>query len=155
MRAQPPKSRLSAELSLLLLIAGLAASSHANAQVPKDLYGLYYADWDRDESAPSLVISPDDKAIPPKGNDPDAPTIPGFHLKDQRYPFASSKITDNHFTFKTTEVSGTYFSFEGNFKRQDVEDIPNVPYLEGTIVETHRGRKTQTRKIRFEHAVIL
>jgi hypothetical protein len=144
--------------ALILIVNLVAPTVHSNAAInglANDQYGLYYADWDKDEASASLVISPDGKPIPPKANDPDAPTQPGFYLHNQRYAFASLKLSASEAAFTTKEMNALRFSFKGRFGREGVESIENVPYLEGTIAQTDSAGRTQTRKIHFGHAVIL
>jgi len=155
------RRRTSSRLAILLLplilglIAPIVHSTAAISGPAHDQYGLYYADWDNDESSVSLVLSPDGKPIPPKGNDPDAPTQPGFYLHNQRYSFASLKLSAATLAFTTKEVNGLRFSFMGRFGRQSEDEIVDVPYIDGTITQTKPGGRAQTRKIRFGHAVIL
>ncbi len=146
---------LPANIFLLFLIGLLTANGSSATRALRNVYGLYHADWDSEESAASLVISPDDRPLPHKANDPDAPIKSGFYLRNQRYPFAWSKLSDNRFSFKTSKIGGIHFSFEGTFKPENVDNIPNVPHLEGILAETQRDGKTQTRKIRFAHDVVL
>jgi len=121
-----------------------------------ELYGLYYADLGEQESGQTaFVISPDGKPIPPKSNDPEAPTQPGLHVKGQHFKFAWSHLSLNGFAFRTVSVDGTEYSFEGKFGREKVEDIPDVPYLAGVLKEARNSRVVHTKKVCFGHAVVL
>jgi hypothetical protein len=120
-----------------------------------DLYGLYYAACDEQSDCPALVISGDGKPIPPKGNDPDAPTHPGLHIGQRLFPFAQSSFSPRAFTFRTARVGQTAYSFQGRFGRENVDVISNVPYLVGVLTETRNGRVVSKKKVHFGHAVIL
>ena len=136
-------------LSMLLLVLPTCGGQH-------ELYGLYYAaSNDQKGELVALVISPDGKPIPPKANDPDAPTQPGLHIGLQHYSFASSRLSSKGFSFRTVSANGVEFSFYGRFGHEKVESIGNVPYLDGTLGEMHGGRLVQKRIVHFGHAVIL
>jgi len=117
-----------------------------------DFYGLYYCDQD-DHLA--LVISPDGKPIPPKLNDPDAPTKPGLYLDQQRFDFARSRFSSEGFFFRTKKINGALYSFRGRFGREEVEAIPDVPYIAGTLREVRNGHLVRKVHVHFGHAVIL
>jgi hypothetical protein len=120
-----------------------------------DLYGLYYADCDEESDCPALVISGDGKPIPPKGNDPDAPTHPGLHIGERLFPFTRSSFSQRGFAFQTARVGETAYSFQGRFGRENVDVISDVPYLVGVLTETRNGRVVSKKKMHFGHAVIL
>jgi len=120
------------------------------------LYGLYYGDWkELGGDGPALVISPDGKPIPKKENDPQAPTLPGLHVNGQHFDFAWSQLTSQGFAFRTVRVEGHEFSFHGKFGREQIDDIGEVPYLEGTLTKKSSSRVTQEKKVHFSHAVVL
>lgn len=123
-----------------------------------ELYGLYYADPDLGEQGKGesgLVISPDGKPIPPKLNDEDAPTEPGLHVNGRLFKFVWSRLTLRAFAFRTVAVDGCEYSFEGEFGREQVDVIPDVPYIAGVLTEKRNSRVVQTKKVHFGHAVIL
>jgi hypothetical protein len=120
-----------------------------------DFYGLYYAECDEKLQCPAFVISSDGKPIPPKSNDPDAPTHPGLHVSQRLFPFAWSQFSPQGFAFRTGRVGHTAYSFQGRFGRENVDVIPDVPYLVGVLTETHDGRVVSKKKVHFGHAVIL
>lgn len=119
------------------------------------LYGLYYGSWDNHGSDLAFVISRDGQPIPPKVNDSDAPTRPGFYVGEQHFDFASSRFSTRGFVFRTKSVSGTAFSFSGRFGCEQVDVIPEVPYLEGELRETRNGRVVRKQRLHFVHAVVL
>jgi hypothetical protein len=125
------------------------------SSIPQDLYDLYYAELPKKGALAALVISPNGEPIPRKQNDPDDPTRPGFYLDDQRFAVASSEITAHGFEFRTDSVAGIEFCFRGSFGREDVEDIPAVPYLAGVLVERRHRRIVRKKTKRFARAVIL
>lgn len=140
------------------LIPQQAASSsqQGEEQTVRDFYGLYYVDWDnRPIGLVALVISPDGQPIPPKENDPDAPTQPGFHIGQQRFPFAWSRFSSQGFSFRTVRVGETKFSFRGRFRREQVASISGVPYLAGMLVEIRNGRIVKSKRVHFSHAAVL
>jgi len=124
----------------------------------RELDGLYYPDPDFTEQGSSesgLVISPDGKTIPPKANDPDAPTEPGLQVDGRLFKFARSRLTLQGFAFRTVTVDGCECSFEGKFGREKVDIIPDVPYLAGVLTEKRNSRVVQRKKMNFGHAVVL
>jgi hypothetical protein len=118
------------------------------------LQGLYYGSWDKQEGNLAFVISPDGQPIPPKANDEDAPTKPGFYEGQRLFEFASSRFSSQGFTFRTIAIEGRTFSFNGRFGCEAVDVIPEVPYLEGELTEARNGRVVRRKKIHFGHAVI-
>lgn len=142
--------------TILLTLPTTCVGQRASANPIEGLFGLYYAAAnDAKSDVITLVISPDGKPIPPKANDPDAPTQPGLHIGEQNYPFASSRLSSKGFSFRTVSMNGVVFSFNGRFGRERVESIGDVPYLAGTLVETRNGRLVQKKTVHFGHAVIL
>ncbi|MFI5096333.1 MAG: hypothetical protein ACHQT6_00025 [Candidatus Acidiferrales bacterium] len=134
----------------------ISLAEEPDQEVPHSLYGLYYGDWkELGDDEPALVISRDGKPIPPKANEPGAPTLPGLHVKGQCFPFAWSRLTAQGFAFRTVRIEGTSFSFSGKFGREQVEDIGEVPYLEGTLAKKLNSGVVEEKKIHFGHAVIL
>jgi hypothetical protein len=123
---------------------------------PCDLCGLYYLDGNEDSRLAALVISSDDQPIPPKLNDPNAPTRPGLHFGTTYFRFVSSKLLNQNFRFHTARVNGTEFLFHGQFGHENVPDLApqNVPYVSGVLIEKKNGHVTRSRKVRFTHAVI-
>jgi hypothetical protein len=117
--------------------------------------GLYYGGWDKEGNDFAFVISPDGRPIPPKANDPDAPTKPGFYEGEQRFDFSTSRVSPRGFSFRTVAINGKAFSFKGQFGCEAVDVIPEVPYLEGELTEMRNGRVVRKKKIHFGHAVVL
>lgn len=52
-------------------------------------------------------------------------------------------------------MDGREYSFEGKFGREQVDVIPDVPYLAGVLTEKRNTRVVQTKRVRFGRAVIL
>lgn len=149
-------------LGLIVLIAlTLSVQSNGVGQQPEqhqvsDFYGLYYAyESDQETEFAALVISSDGRPIPPKANDPDAPTQPGLHVRQQLFPFAWSRLSSQGFSFRTARIDGTEYSFRGQFGREQVDIISAVPYLGGVLTEIRNGRVRLRKKVHFGHAVIL
>jgi len=120
------------------------------------LYGLYYVDLgDAGSGETALVISPNGKPIPPKENDPEAPTLPGLHVDGHRFKFAWSRFTPQGFAFRTASVDGSEYAFEGKFGHEQIGVIPEVPYLAGVLTKRRNSRVVQTKEVHFAHAVVL
>jgi len=119
--------------------------------------GLYYVSRGADKFyGGALVLSYNDKPIPPQANDPDAPTRPGFYLPDNdRYDFQRVEVIDKKVYFKTSSVGGVSYEFFGNSgKESDPNfDIP-IPFITGEITTLKNGKPVNKEKIRFSHKVI-
>lgn len=145
-------------LCLTLLIAPVFANQ---AQRPSSRYekpavydGLYYGksgEW-------ALVLSYNDKSIPPKENDPDAPTKPGFYPSGkERYGFQRVEVIGDKVYFKTLSVRGISYEFVGKTGSQIVPDFdPStpIPFIEGVITTLKNGKPVNKEEIKFSHAVI-
>ena len=117
--------------------------------------GLYYLDDTRDGASDmAFVITRDGGAIPPKSNDPAAPTLQGLHVDGTRFRFAARSVSTKRISFRTLTVRGVSYRFSGRVGYERVESIDDVPYILGTLSTTRNG-KTFTRKVRFVHAVVL
>ena len=124
----------------------------------RELCGLYYPEPDfgeRGSGESGLVISPDGKPIPPKENDSEAPTLPGLHVNGRHFKFAWSQFSPQGFAFRTVRIDGIEYSFQGKFGREEVDIIPEVPYLSGVLTEKRNSRIVLRKRIHFGHAVIL
>jgi len=150
-----PKIQVLLTVLLAILMPLVLKGQQAEEHYSDYLYGLYYGGWENQESGLAFVISPDGKPIPPKANDEDAPTKPGFYVGEKYYEFAWSKFSPKAFSFRTKSVNGTEFAFHGQFGCEQVDIIPEVPYLEGELKETQNGRVVRRAKLHFGHAVIL
>ena len=117
--------------------------------------GLYYLDSTSDVASDiAFVITRDGRAIPPKSNDPAAPTLQGLHVDGTRFRFAARSVSMKRVSFRTVTVRGVSYRFSGRVGFEKVESIDDVPYVLGTL-STIRNGKTFTRKVRFVHAVVL
>ena len=149
------KNQLLIPILAAILMPLALAGRQAEQQCSDYLYGLYYGSWDNKGSDLAFVISSDGQAIPPKANDPDAPTHPGFYVGEKHFEFAWSKFSSRELSFRTKTVDGTAFSFHGRFGCESVDVIPEVPYLEGELKESRNGRLVRKKKLHFGHAVVL
>jgi lysophospholipase L1-like esterase len=139
-----------------LLQAPVPVAKQTEQERVRELYGLYYVDLGEQGSGETaLVISSDGKPIPPKENDPDAPTEPGFRSNGQHFMFAWSRLTLQGFSFRTVNVNGSEYSFQGQFGREQIDVIPDVPFLGGVLAEKRTARVVRSKKVHFGHAVIL
>jgi len=145
-------SRLFVFACVFLFVIVFAFSGIPSVQAREEWskYGLYYLD-----PQTALVISRDGRPIEPKANDPGAPTLPGFHVGSRYFRFAASHFTDRTFSFRTERINGTEYSFIGSFGHEDVDEIPDVPFLAGTLIERHSGQRVSKKPVHFGHAVIL
>ena len=149
-------STLWAFVACISVLAGPVAASAPQKRRWLDTEGLYYFDdgaGGRVEIA--LVITRDGRPIPPKANDPDAPTLAGLYVSGERFRLHSFKVTSKRVSFRTFNVGGVSYSFDGKVGREDVDVIEDVAFLVGTLVKSVRGRVVERRKARFAHAVIL
>jgi lysophospholipase L1-like esterase len=122
----------------------------------RGFFGLYYLEFGEQSGETALVISPDGKPIPPKENDPKAPTLPGLRVNGKYFKFLWSRISEGGFAFRTVNIEGTEYSFHGKFGRERVDDvIPEVPYLAGLLSERQGSRVIKTKNVHFGHAVVL
>lgn len=141
-------------LSLVLLPP--AASSGSKPPSPAVYDGLYYvtAPATEDPYDYRVVLSHDGKAVPPKGNDPDEPTQPGFYRRTVKYPFERVTFTGQRLTFRTASVHKVSYSFEGSLgsKREPEFDEP-IPIFRGSLSEFHKGKLHVKRQFTFNHAV--
>jgi len=51
-------------------------------------------------------------------------------------------------------VNRREYSFQGKFGRERVDEIPDVPYLEGVLTEKRDSNILRAKKVHFGHAVI-
>ena len=134
----------------------VSVARQTEQEIVRELSGLYYEELgDLGSGEIALVISPDGKPILPKQNDPDAPTLPGLHVNGRHFKFVWSQFSPKSFAFRTVSLDGTEYSFEGKFGREQVEVIPDVPYLVGVLTEKRNSRIVQEKKVHFGHAVVL
>jgi len=123
-----------------------------------DYYGLYYLRSANDSDERKLIISDDDKPIPPKSNDPGEATVPGFYLSsDNRLDFEKIEVIGKKVYFKTREFDGIYYEFRGKIG-EEIDpnfsaDIP-IPFIKGTLGEFKVGKLVRTKSVKFGHAVI-
>jgi hypothetical protein len=142
-------------LIALLLLQAATVGRQSQLQKVSDFYGLYYAyENHRENPFAALVFSSDGRPIPPKANDEDAPTQPGLHIGQQRFPFAWSRFSPQGFSFRTARIGDTEYSFRGRFGREQVDIISGVPYLGGVLTERRNGRVLLRKKVHFGNAVI-
>jgi hypothetical protein len=145
-------------LCLLLLIAPVFADQaqrlSSRYEKPAVYDGLYYSK----SSQWALVLSYTDKPIPPKENDPGAPTKPGFYPSDKdRYDFQRVEVIGDKVYFKTRGVNGISYEFVGKTGSEIIPDFdPStpVPFIKGVITTLKNGKPVNKERIRFSHAVI-
>ena len=149
------KGQVLVPILVAVLLPLTLAGQQAEQRCSDYLYGLYYGSWDNKGSDLAFVISSNGQAIPPKANDPDAPTHPGFYAGEKHFEFAGTKFSSRELSFRTKTVDGTVFSFHGRVGCESVDVIPEVPYLEGELKEIKNGRLVRKKKLHFGHAVVL
>jgi lysophospholipase L1-like esterase len=122
----------------------------------RELYGLYYTDWVAQRGGEAaLVISPHGKPIPPKENDPKAPTLPGLYVNGKYFKFFWSRMSEAGFAFRTVNIDGSEYLFHGKFGREKIDVIPEVPYLTGLLAERQGAHVVRQKTVHFAHAVVL
>lgn len=139
----------------MFLLETAAVGKQSQLQNISDFYGLYYADENNEENKFALVFSSDGRPIPPKANDPDAPTQPGLYIGQQRFSFAWSHISSQGFSFRTARIGDSEYTFRGRFGREEVDILSGVPYLAGVLTQRRNGHVLLRTKVHFGHAVIL
>ncbi len=146
---------------LILLICGSTfrgiAQSTLHQKVQNkwlDTEGLYYLDAKQNhQDIWAFVITLHGQAIPPKENDPSAPTKPGFYIGTQYYRFIKYSVTRKLVSFETVKIDGRSFRFRGTVRRGAVCEIENIPELRGRLIEINDSSRKQ-KNVRFGHAVV-
>ena len=122
------------------------------------VFGLYYfSDVDTPDER-KLIISDDDKPIPPKANDPDESTNPGLQLShEERFDFEEIEVIGDQVYFKTREVDGIYYEFRGiigeSIEPNFSEDIL-IPDIKGTLKTIKGNSVIKTEDVELGHAII-
>jgi hypothetical protein len=145
----------------LLLIGGITFGGTAQSMFYHtaqnkwlDTEGLYYLDAKQNhQDIWAFVITLRGQGIPPKENDPDAPTKPGFYIGSQYYRFIKYSVTRKLVSFETVKIDGRSFRFRGTVRRVTVCEIENIPELRGQLVEIN-GSTNKQKNVRFGHAVV-
>ena len=143
----------------LLMCTPRAILSAPKPLSTSDYDGLYY--WTTSSTSPDdmleycVVLSHNGKAVPPKENEPDAPTQPGLYRRNVRYSFDQVAVSGKHLAFRTASVSEISYSFEGTLgSENDPQFDRPIPLFSGTLSEFHNGKLHLERRITFSHAVI-
>lgn len=119
-----------------------------------DTEGLYYLDTKQNQNDVwALVITRNGRSIPPKENDPSAPTKLGFYIGNQHYQFRTYTVTRATVFFQTAIVAGRSFRFRGTVRRLTICGFKNIPELRGRLVEINGSTRKQ-KNVRFGHAVV-
>ena len=119
--------------------------------------GLFFVQSSNDSDGRALVLSSNNKPIPPKANEPDAPNVPGYYLSyTKRLPFSKVEVIGKKVYFKTRSVSGVSYEFRGTAgEENDPEFTALIQFIKGTMTKFKRGKIVKTEKIEFGHAVVL
>ena len=119
--------------------------------------GLFFVESSNEWDSRALVLSSNNKPIPPKANEPDAPTVPGYYLSyTKRLAFQKVEVIGKKVYFKTRSVSGVIYEFRGTAGAEiDPEFTDPIQFIKGTMTKFKRGKIVKTEKIKFGHAVIL
>lgn len=148
-------------VALILMLSFVAvgqqlrfSSKYKNPQAE----GLYYVASSDNSDKRELVLSSDDKPMPQKTNEPDAPTIPGFYLlRSKRLSFEKVEVIGKKVYFKTRAVRGVSYEFRGTAGEEIVpkfDDTTPVPFIKGKLTKLKKGKIVKTERIKFGHAVI-
>ena len=140
-----------------LSVHGIAENHPQAGRPTKQSYlareGLYYLETDKGEET-ALVITRNQKPIPPKPNDPGAPTLPGWYVSGSRFPFAKFQFSPKQVSFTTEQIRGFEYGFTGNFGSSNDEMFGPVPYLVGILTTKKDGVLVSRKRVRLTHAVI-
>lgn len=119
--------------------------------------GLFFVESSDVDDSRALVLSSNNKPIPPKANEPDAPTIPGYYLSyTKRLPFSKVEVIGKKVYFKTRSVGGVSYEFRGTAGAEiDPEFTDPIQFIKGTMTKFKRGKVVKTQKLKFGHAVVL
>jgi hypothetical protein len=121
-------------------------------------FGLYYVESKGIADERKLIISEDDQPIPPKANDPDEATVPGFYLShENRLDFEEVEVSGNRVYFKTVATDGVVYEFLGTANKEIdpnfSEDVP-IPFIKGQLKMIKIGSVIKTESAKFGHAII-
>jgi len=99
------------------------------------------------------------KQEPPKANEPDAPTVPGYYLSYTiRLTFSKVEVISKKVYFKNRSVSGMSYEFRGTAGEEidpEFDDTTPIPFIKDIMTKFKRGKIIKTEKIKFDRAVIL
>ena len=144
-------------LMLSFVVLGQQSRSSTKYKNPY-VEGLYYVESSDNSDERELAITFDGKPIPPKSNDPEAPTITGFYLsRSKRVAFQKVEISGKKVYFKTRSISGISYEFRGTIGEEinsDFDSSQLLPFIKGTMTKFKRGKIVKTEKIKFGRAVI-
>ena len=119
--------------------------------------GLFFVESSNDSENRALVLSSNNKPIPPKANEPDAPTIPGYYLSyTKRLTFSKVEVIGRKVYFKTRSVGGISYEFRGTAgEEKDSYFTEPIQFIKGTMTKFKRGKVVKAEKIKFGHAVVI
>ena len=144
-------------LILLLSYVAVGQQSRFSSKYQKpQAEGLFYVESSNKDDSRALVLSSNDKPIPPKANEPDAPTIPGYYLSyTKRLPFEKVEVIGRKVYFKTRSVGGISYEFRGTAGKEiDPEFNKPIQFVKGTMTKLKKGKIVKIVKMNFNHAVI-
>jgi hypothetical protein len=144
-------------LILLLSFVAVGQQSRFSSKYKKpQAEGLFFVESPDENDSRALVLSSNNKPIPPKANEPDAPTVPGYYLSYTKHlPFEKVEVIGKNVYFKTRKVGGVSYEFRGTAgKENDPEFAEPIQFIKGTMTKFKRGKIVKTLKIKFNHAVI-
>ena len=122
------------------------------------MYYMYVSQADTSPDA-SLVISHDGKAVPPKPNELDAATLPGFYTPsgpdEQRYLLERIVIHGANVAFSTELKNETRFTFHGAVSEEtDAELHVTSPIFTGQLKMSKYGKTVWVRRVKLLHAIV-
>ena len=106
--------------------------------------GLYFVETSNADDHRVLVLSSNNKPIPPKANEPEAPTVPGYYLSyKKRLAFEKVEVISRKVYFKTRSVGGISYEFRGRAGKEiDPNFDPSVPipFIKGILTKLKKGK---------------
>lgn len=123
--------------------------------------GAYWIEVPKPWFTRLIVISADNRELMPNSHDDAQPTIPGYYAAKKEsepfthYPFKAVQVGNGRATFSTKVVEGVHFVFIGisGTEFDEPSNIPDVPFIKGTLFTYRNGKLIKREKVKFGHAV--
>ncbi len=147
-------------IALILLSSFVAVgqqSSFSSKYKNPQAEGLFFVESSDANDSRALVLSSNNKPIPPKANEPDAPTVPGYYLSyTKRVAFEKVEVIGRKVFFRTRSVGDIIYEFRGTAGK-DIDSEFNKPiqFTKGTMTKLKKRKIVKSVKMSFNHAVVL
>jgi len=144
----------------LIIDQALPFSSHyENPAIPDGLFnvtrgsGGYIMCPFEGSDERALVLSRDGKAIAPKVDDPNAPTIPGLYLsRNVRLNFERVEVIGRKVYFLTRSFNDVSYEFSGDSGEEIIaasDPATPVPFIKGILTKSRDGKLVSEEEIKF------